>query len=142
MAGLVGDDAQVVRGAYAASAVVTRWVIVPLGFAALVTGIVQSLGTAWGLFRHYRVLVKLLLTVVATALLLLHTQPVEFMADVVASTPIAPDEYRRVRIQLVFDAGAAILVLLANTVLSIYKPRGMTAHGQRRQHAERLAESP
>jgi hypothetical protein len=35
------------------------------------------------------------------------------------------------RVQLVADAGAAILALLVATVLSVFKPRGLTRHGQR-----------
>jgi len=62
-----------VRAAYLATELTTWFVIVPLAFAALITGIVQSLGTTWGLFRHYWVVVKFVLTVLATILLLLHT---------------------------------------------------------------------
>jgi len=32
-----------------------------------VSGLVQSLGATWGLFRHYGVLVKLLLTILASS---------------------------------------------------------------------------
>ena len=53
IAGLAGQDAQTVRAAYIAMALIAWFVIVPLTFAALLTGLVQSLGTAWGLFRHY-----------------------------------------------------------------------------------------
>ena len=51
-----------VRAAYPAMELAARFVIVPLAFASLLTGVIQSLGTPWGLFRHYWVLVKLLLT--------------------------------------------------------------------------------
>ena len=38
------------------------WVVlVPLAFASLLTGLVQSLSTTWGLARHYWVLFKLLI---------------------------------------------------------------------------------
>lgn len=141
IAGLFADDAPTARAAYVAMRVVTWAVIVPLGFAALITGIVQSLGTAWGLVRHYWVIVKLVLTVIATALLLLHAQAVDFMAQVAADSSVVDAGYRRVQVQLVADAGAAVLLLLATTALSIYKPRGMTAYGQRRQYVERAAAS-
>lgn len=48
----------------------------PFSLAALLTGVVQSVGTAWGLLRHYWVIAKLLITVLATLLLLVHMQPV------------------------------------------------------------------
>lgn len=48
------------------------FVIVPLGLAALITGLVQSLGSEWGLFRYYWILVKFALTIGAVTILLLH----------------------------------------------------------------------
>src|ERR1700730_18219028 len=70
VAGLTGQDAQMVRAAYPAMALIARFVIVPLTFASLLTGLIQSLGTPVGLFRHYWVLVKLLLTAFAAVVLL------------------------------------------------------------------------
>jgi hypothetical protein len=42
-----------VRAAYLAMELIARFVIIPLAFASLLTGLIQSLGTPWGLFRHY-----------------------------------------------------------------------------------------
>ncbi|MGW0732005.1 hypothetical protein [Streptomyces sp. NPDC002851] len=131
--GLTGQDARQVRGAYLAMEVATWYVIVPLAFASLLTGIVQSLGTSWGLVRHYWVLAKLLLTVAATALLLLHTQPVGAVADLAATTTLADGDLGGLRIQLVADAAAALAVLLAATGLAVFKPRGLTRYGWRKQ---------
>src|SRR4030081_3109528 len=66
VAGLTGQDEPIVRAAYLAVDLTARFVIVPLAFASLLTGLVESLGTPWGLFRHYWVLAKFLLTVFAT----------------------------------------------------------------------------
>lgn len=74
------------RGAYLAMEVTGWYVIVPLAFAALLTGLVQSLGTTWGLFRHYWVLAKLALTALATLLLLLHMRVAEQVAHTAART--------------------------------------------------------
>ncbi len=41
------------------------------------------------------------------------------------------------RLPLVANAGATLLVLLVTTVLAVYKPRGMTRYGQRKQHEQR-----
>jgi hypothetical protein len=49
------------------------FVLVPLSFASLLTGLIQSLGTRWGLFRHW-VLAKLLINVFATVVVLLYMQ--------------------------------------------------------------------
>src|SRR5258707_7130536 len=65
VAGLTSQDAQMVRAAYLAMELTARFVIVPLAFASLLTGLIQSLGTPWGLFRHYWVLLTLLLTILA-----------------------------------------------------------------------------
>jgi len=71
IAGLNSQDTQTIRAAYLAMDLVARLIIVPLAFASLVTGLIQSLGTPWGLFRHYWVLAKLLLTAFATTILLI-----------------------------------------------------------------------
>jgi hypothetical protein len=132
IAGLTSRNAQTVRAAYLATELITWFVIVPLSLASLITGIVQSLGTAWGLFRHYWVMVKLLLTILATIILLLHTQPISYLAGVAAEATLSNTYLRGLRIQLVADAGAALLVLLVATMLSVYKPRGRTPYGQRK----------
>ena len=139
VAGLTSEDAQMVRAAYLAMELTTSFVIVPLSFASLLTGLVQALGTPWGLFRHYWILIKLLITILATILLLVHMQPVSYMASVAAETTLGSGELGRLRIQLVADAGAALLALLVATILSVYKPRGLTPYGQRKQRAVRAA---
>src|SRR5262249_13587028 len=70
VAGLTSRDAQMVGAAYLAMELTAWFVIVPLTFASLVTGLIVSLGTHWGLFRHYWVLLKFVLTSFATVLLL------------------------------------------------------------------------
>jgi hypothetical protein len=139
IAGLTREDPQQVRAAYLAMELTTWYVIVPLSLASLVTGVVQALGTAWGLFRHYWVLIKLLMTLLATLILLLHTQPISLVADLAVETTPSSADLRSLRVQLVADAGAALLALLVTVTLSVYKPRGMTAYGRRRQRVERAA---
>ncbi len=63
------------------------WVIAPASAAALLTGILQALGTAWGLTRHWWVLLKLGLTVLAAAALLVHLQPTSLMAETARRVP-------------------------------------------------------
>jgi hypothetical protein len=137
VSGLTSRDAQVVRAVYLAMNLIGWSVIVPLSLASLLTGLVQSLGTPWGLFRHYWVVIKLLITVFATMLLLVHMQPVGHLARVVATTTLASGELAGLRIQLVADAGAALAALLVAATLSVYKPRGLTRYGRRRQRDER-----
>lgn len=139
VAGLTSRDAQTVRAAYLAMDLTGWLVIVPASVASLITGLVQSLGTPWGLFRHYWVVVKLLITILATIILLAHMQPISYLAEVAAETTLSGSDLRGLRLQLVADAGAATLALLVTTTLSVYKPRGLTPYGQRKQHEQRRA---
>jgi len=136
IAGVTNQDPQIVRAAYLAMHLTTWFVIVPLSLAALLTGVIDSLGTPWGLFRHYWVVTKLLLSVLATIILLVHTQPIGRVAEVAAQVNLAGSDLRQLRLQLVGDAAAALFVLLVTTTLSVYKPWGMTPYGIRRQSEE------
>jgi hypothetical protein len=142
IAGLTSQDAQIVRAAYLGMELTAWFVIVPLSLASPLTGLVMSLGTTWGLFRHYWVLVKFLITIFATMVLLLHMQPIGHLARVVAEKTLSSGELSGLRIQLVANAGAAILALLVATVLSVYKPRGMTPYGWRKQHEQHTGLQP
>jgi hypothetical protein len=132
VAGVTSTHAPMVRGAYLAMECTGWFVIVPLSLASLLTGLIQSLGTEWGLLRHYWILVKLVLTVLATLVLLVHMQPIGDVAAVAAERSLSSADLARLRIQLIADAGAALLVLLGATVLSVFKPRGLTRYGRRR----------
>ncbi|HEY1012334.1 MAG TPA: hypothetical protein VGE07_06470 [Herpetosiphonaceae bacterium] len=135
--GLTTPDPLRVQAVYLAMEISTSVVIVPLCLASLVTGIIQSLGTTWGLVRHYWVVIKLIITVLATIILFIHTQPIADVARAAATAPLANGDLRAVRIQITVDAGAALLALLVTTALSIIKPRGVTPYGFRRLQAQR-----
>jgi hypothetical protein len=137
VSGLSSKEDYTVRSAYLAMDVIAWFVIVPLSLASPLTGIIQSLGTTWGLFRHYWVLVKFLTTVPSTAILLLHLRPIGHLAKVVTARTLLSGDLSGLRIQLVANAGAALLVLLVATALSVYKPPGMTRYGQRAQQRQR-----
>jgi hypothetical protein len=125
--GLNSEDVAVVRGSYIAMGVVGWFVIVPLSVAALASGILQSLGTQWSFLQHYWVAAKLLINVAAGVLLLVHMNPTDRLAAVAVTSDLTRDELRSSRIQLVFDAAAAVGVLVVATGLSIYKPKGRIA---------------
>ena len=135
LVGLTSQDAQTVRGAYLVMEPAAWIVLVPLAFASLLTGIVQSLGTAWGLFRHYWVLFKLLITVFATVVLLIYMETFGFMAGVAADPSADLGVVRNASPTV--HAALALLVLLVATVLAVYKPRGLTRYGRRKQQEER-----
>lgn len=135
IAGLTSQDADTVRGAYVAMNLIGQFAIVPLSIAALLTGLAQSLGTHWGLFRHYWVLVKLTLTVASIIALLLHqfTAVTGAAQRVTGTAPGILPDVGRLGPQLVGDSGLALLVLLAITTLATYKPWGRTSYGRRKQ---------
>ena len=143
VAGLSSRDPQLVRAAYLAMELTGWFVIIPFCLASLPTGVIQSLGTEWGLFRHYWVVAKLLITVLATIILFVHMQPIGHVARVAAETTMSGTDLRQLRIQLVADAAAALFALLIATTLSIYKPRGLTPYGrlQRAQQLQTVAHS-
>ncbi len=137
VAGLISQDTQMVRAAYPAMALIARFVIAPLAFAASLTGLIQSLGTSWGLFRHYWVLLKLLLTVFATIVLSVKMELIGNAARLAAETTSFEADLRAAGMQLVVHAAGGLLVLLVPMVLSVYKPPGITRYGRRKLREQR-----
>src|SRR5713101_6445569 len=133
IAGLTSQDIQIVRSAYLAMDLTARFVIVPLAFASLVSGLIQSLGTPWGLFRHYWVLVKLLLTTFATIVLLEKVPLIDSAARLAAEAKLSNAGLRAAGSPLAIHAAGGLLVLLVITTISVYKPWGLTPYGRRRQ---------
>jgi hypothetical protein len=117
---------------YEATEVIWRSVIIPLSLAALATGIVQALGTEWGLFRHYWVLAKLAITTGAVLLLLLHTNSLlPALAHAAIDAPAHGHGGIPPGVHLVVAAGGTLLLLVIAAVLSVYKPWGKTLLARR-----------
>lgn len=137
VAATISRDVQTVRSAWMAMELTGWYVILPLAIASLISGLVMALGTRWGLFQHYWVLFSFILTLLAAVVLALHMPTVSAMADVARGAEGAT----------LYDLGGdllhpgiGLLVLLVIQVLNVYKPRGMTQYGQRKQ-TMRKAES-
>jgi hypothetical protein len=135
--GVRSTDERMLRGAYLAMNVLFSYVIVPLAFGGLLTGLVSSLGTTWGLFRHYWVLLKLVLTVVAIVVLLKQVEPIRDLATLAADSTASVGALPEARRPLIHAAGG-LVVLLVIQVLGVYKPRGLTRYGWRKQVAAKL----
>lgn len=135
--GFISPNDQTARATYLAMALIARSVIVPLAVAALVIGAVQALATPWGLFRHYWVLLKLLLTTFATLILLVKMPLIGEAARLAAETTSSRADLQVVGIQLLIHSAGGLLVLLVPAVLSVYKPPGLTRYGFRKQQALR-----
>lgn len=139
IAGIASHSAEVVRSAYVSMNILGAYIIVPLSFASLLTGLIQSLGTSWGLFRQYWTVMKFVLTIGSTFLLLMHQyMAIARAAQRVLTSPLGtiPDLSQTGR-DLLVKAGLAIVVLLIATALSIYKPWGLTQYGRRIQQRRR-----
>lgn len=129
IAGLTSQEVRMVQAVYLASEPMTRLVIVPLALASLLSGVVQSLGARWGLFRHYWVLFKLVLTVLATAVLLAYTQTVTHFADTARETAGASADGLA---SYAFHSAGGLVILIVTTIRSVYKPAGTTPYGERK----------
>ena len=130
--GMTSEDSATVRGAYLVMEPAARLVLVPLAVASLATGVIQSLGTEWGLVRHYWVLSKMLLNALSLVILAIYMETFRSMAAVAADPGAALAAVRNPSPAL--HAVLALGVLLIATFLAVYKPGGMTPYGRRTQH--------
>src|SRR4249920_1592366 len=90
---------------------------------------------AWGLFRYYWVVLKLAITVFATVILLIYMGTFRQMAGVAADPVVDLATVRNA--SPIVHAILALVLLVAATVLAVYKPLGMTACGERRLQEQR-----
>jgi hypothetical protein len=138
IAGFVSQDAQMVRADYRVMESIAWFVIVPLCLASVLTGLVSSLGTPVGLFRYYWILIKLVITIPSTIVLFVHMRPIGLVSRVAAERSLSSADLS-LQIQMVAAAALALLVLLVATAVSVYKPRGLTRYGWRKQQEQRAA---
>lgn len=131
-----GNDVETMRAAYTAMGLIVTFAIVPLALAAVLIGVVNALGTPWGLIRHYWVLVKLILTTVAAGILLIEAPTVRGFARAVATGT----DPRELPGSLPHSIGG-LAVLLSVTILSVAKPKGLTPYGWRKRVSQPGKES-
>ncbi len=122
---LIGQDAQSASAAELGMRWIGWFVLLPLSFASLLTGLVQSLGTEWGLVRHYWVVAKLLMNVFANAVLLLFVQRLDSSSYTRSDAPP-------------IHSVVALRLRLVATILTVNKPRGLTPFGWRKQRERRV----
>jgi len=122
-----------VRSTWAALNLIGWWVLVPMALVSVSSGVVLALGTRWGLLRHYWVVISLVLTVLAAAVLLAHMGTVSAQAAAaeagLAEPAGLPSE--------LLHAGLGLVVLLFVHSLNIFKPRGLTPIGWRAKNLDR-----
>ena len=139
LSGLRAEDAAALSATYQAAALLTWYVVIPLIFASLLTGVVSSLGTPWGLFQYYWVVAKIALTTLATIVLLLQLRLIDYMASKSATGFLLSEDLRGAKSALAVHAAGGLLVLVLVTILSVYKPRGMTMYGQSKLRDQQAA---
>ena len=96
---------------------------------ALLSGLALCFGTAWGVFRHYWVASKLVMTVFATGVLLAYMSTFREMAGIAGDSRANLVDVRNPS-PLVHGI-LALALLLAATWLAVYKPFGVTPYGRR-----------
>jgi hypothetical protein len=132
-------ETQTLRSVWLTMGWIGQYAIVPLALTSLLTGIVISLGTKWGLFQHYWVIISLAFTIFAAVVLIQHMQTVSFYADIAARISTSDiDTLRNGLPGELFHAGVGLLVLMVAQVLNVYKPRGLTPYGWRKRQVQRI----
>jgi hypothetical protein len=124
LAGLFSTDEQVVRAMYMAMSISAWFVILPLSVAAFATGVIQALGTAWGLIRHYWIVFKLVMTATATVVLLMKLTPISYLAEMAAQPTFSSTDLLGLRTSTMLHAAVGLAIL---------KPRGLTPYGAWKQ---------
>ena len=136
-------DTQTIRGIYMAMGAGVGPILIPLAFASFITGLVQSLGTKWGLFRHYWVLFKLFINVFANIVLIMYADTIALLAAIAEKDPLSDADLGMLRgPSVLIHSSGALLLLLAATALSVYKPRAMTRYGWRKQQSQLVGAGP
>lgn len=104
-------------------------------FGAILSGIAVSLTTKWGIVKHYWVFTKLVLAIVVLtcAFSFLHAWVVTAATESRQLAGSGGDvaELGAVRTLLIGGFAFAVSNVLAATVISVYKPWGMTQRGRR-----------
>jgi hypothetical protein len=128
--GLVSNDAELIRAAYLAMDLLVSAVLVPLALAALGTGVLLGLGTRWGLVRHWWVLTKLTLTLVAAtaAVLVLRPSLNQAAASALAVPPaeLPGAGIGQVAVRAATAPAMGVLLMTAAVALAVFKPWGRT----------------
>jgi len=121
-------DQEIPGAAYVFMQVLDRAIFPPAALGTLLTGVILSVGTAWGLFQHYWIVAKLVLTLLVILSGVLFVGAWVQQATATASGPAADIVTRSdvgpASMRLVYASLAHLLMLGAATVISVYKPWG------------------
>lgn len=114
--GLHSDDPALQTGISIAMAAIACWILIPLVFASLCSGLVLAVGTQWGLARHWWLIAKSGIAVVLTA---------TGVALILPRLPhVLVGEGEPLQLRTVAMRSVALVLLLIATGLSVVKPWG------------------
>ena len=131
VAGLVTGNPALRHSAFTFMHVYDLAVMIPLGYLALITGVLLSVGTNWGLLKHWWIVVKLVLTVAVLVFAGVFTSG--WVLEAVARTARDPmADLDMLAVQLVANVAAFNIVFWMNTTISVFKPWGPTPRGERK----------
>src|ERR671914_315732 len=112
LAAATTQDADTVRAAWIGMELTGWFAIVPLALASLLTGLLMSLGTKWGLFRHYWVLISFVLTIIATTVLLIEIRTISSLAALAEEPTTTADQLRSMGSTLAHSIGGMLVLLV------------------------------
>lgn len=111
------------------------WLVLPLALLTLLSGLLLSLGTPWGLAKHRWVYTKFWLTLATTAASAFALRPGinDTVATVSAGSPLTDPT------DLIAGPVVSLSAYLFMTILSVLKPWGLTRRGRRERDQIRRA---
>ncbi|MET7368291.1 DUF2269 domain-containing protein [Streptomyces sp. NPDC005566] len=121
LAAFLTGDSSMTEAATRSMKVFGDWLVVPVALLSLLSGLVLSLGTPWGLARHRWVWTKFWLTLVTAGLSIFSLRPGIDEAAAQGSADI----------NLVIAPSVATATYLFITAISVLKPWGPTRRGRR-----------
>jgi hypothetical protein len=124
------------QGACVALAFLATWITAPVSVIALISGVLLSMATKWGVFRYTWVVVSLVLNALMVLLVVFALGPLYRGAEHLvlaapATSPVA-DILGGRRFELMAPPCVAFVVLTGVTIINVYKPWGRFGWPRRR----------
>jgi len=91
---------------------------------------VQAFTTPWGLIRHYWIVVKFYMTIAIWLVLLIQLKNISDLATALLAGNDAIQGIGSLKQSQLIHAVAGLASLVAIVMISVVKPRGLTAYGR------------
>ncbi|WP_410663302.1 hypothetical protein [Amycolatopsis sp. lyj-84] len=134
--GYTTESAGLRHASYELMHVFDLFIVIPTMMLSILTGLVVSLGSKWGLVKHWWVLLKLLIALAIPAVAIVESQWVQELAER-TTDPAAEPGGTGLTLMICMIAFSA--ALWTATYLSVFKPGGKTRWGARNTERERAA---